>query len=382
MSIIKTHDITLYGGNIEFDIVLKPLCDEHLPLLYKWCADPEILYWTEGGTDDPYLSYDHDTVHDIYGGVSQNAFCFLVEANGFPIGECWLQKMNLPNVIAMYPSGTDVRRIDMSIGEKEYWNKGIGTMMIHVLIDFAFTNENIDVLHCFCEDYNIRSCRVWEKSGLELVFTEELPQPQKGKLQFHWRVRKQKYLANNIISYLNTLPQVKSCNIYGSLINGNADKYSDIDIVVDVSGSDNGMFMKALPELIGKRFPVIWHDFALSLAPEQYVVSVAIDENNPFCVVDFKCTATPHIETVQKSDLENDIYFHLTKLWVANCKHYIRGADCTSDIQKMARCTISAQSEKMSNEQILEEILHRLENSTTPETTVYVANCRKAWKER
>ena len=50
MSIIKTHDITLYGGNDEYNIVLRPLCDEHLPYLYKWNADPEVLYWTEGCT--------------------------------------------------------------------------------------------------------------------------------------------------------------------------------------------------------------------------------------------------------------------------------------------------------------------------------------------
>ena len=37
-------------------------------------------------------------------------------------GECWLQKMNIPEVIAMYPESTDVRRIDMTIGEREWWN--------------------------------------------------------------------------------------------------------------------------------------------------------------------------------------------------------------------------------------------------------------------
>lgn len=49
MGIIKSHDITLRGGDTE--IVLRPLRDEHLPLLYKWNADPEVLYWTEGGKD-------------------------------------------------------------------------------------------------------------------------------------------------------------------------------------------------------------------------------------------------------------------------------------------------------------------------------------------
>lgn len=195
MPIIKTHDITLYGGNDEYDIVLKPLCDEHLPLLYKWCADPEVLYWTEGG-EDIVRSYNKDTVHVIYGGVSQNAYCFLVEVNGTSIGECWIQKMNLPYVSSMYPKTLDVRRIDMSIGEKEYWNKGIGTQFIKMLVDFAFCGEHVDVLHCFCEDYNKRSQRVWQKNGLKLALTESLPQPQKGRLQYHFVLTRQQYIEN------------------------------------------------------------------------------------------------------------------------------------------------------------------------------------------
>ncbi len=194
MSIIKTHDITLYGGNDEYDIVLHPLSDEHLPYLYKWNADPEVLYWTEGGTDKTDLSYNADVVHQIYGDISQDNYCFLIEVNGVPIGECWLQKMNLPNVKVMYDPALDVRRIDMSIGEKAYWNRGIGTQFIGMLIDFAFNGEHVDILHCFCEDYNIRSRRMWEKHGFTLVLKEELPQPQKGKYQYHYRLKRQEYL--------------------------------------------------------------------------------------------------------------------------------------------------------------------------------------------
>ncbi|MDD4774757.1 MAG: GNAT family N-acetyltransferase [Eubacteriales bacterium] len=192
MSVIKTHDITLYGGT-DIKIALRPLSDEHLPLLYKWCADPEILYWTEGGTADICLSYDPDTVNDIYGGVSREAFCFLVEADGHPIGECWLQRMNLPGVRAMYPETTDVRRIDMCIGEKAYWNRGIGTQFVGMLVDFAFCAQRADVLHCFCEDYNIRSRRMWEKHGFSRILAEELPQPQKGKWQYHYRLTRQEF---------------------------------------------------------------------------------------------------------------------------------------------------------------------------------------------
>jgi hypothetical protein len=102
--------------------------------------------------------------------------------------------MNLPYVKAMYNSDLDVRRIDMCIGEKAYWNKGIGTLFIGMMIDFAFNGEHVDVLHCFCEDYNIRSRRVWEKNSFTLVLTESLPQPQKGKYQYHYRLTRQEYI--------------------------------------------------------------------------------------------------------------------------------------------------------------------------------------------
>ena len=190
MSIIRTHNITLHGGNDTYKIILHPLSDEHLPCLYKWNSDAEVLYWSEG---EDVESYSPEVVRQIYGGISQNSLCFMIEVNGENIGECWLQKMNLPNISALYPENTDVRRIDMSIGEKTYWGKGIGTLFIGMLVKHAFECEQVDVLHCFCEDYNIRSRRVWEKNWFTLVLTEEIPQPRKGKLQYHWRLTKEEY---------------------------------------------------------------------------------------------------------------------------------------------------------------------------------------------
>ena len=190
MSIIRTHNITLHGGNDTYKIILHPLSDEHLPCLYKWNSDAEVLYWSEG---EDVESYSPEVVRQIYGGISQNSLCFMIEVNGENIGECWLQKMNLPSVLALYAENTNVRRIDMSIGEKSHWGKGIGTLFIGMLVKYAFECEQVDVLHCFCEDYNIRSRRVWEKNGFTLVLTEEIPQPHKGKFQFHWRLTKEEY---------------------------------------------------------------------------------------------------------------------------------------------------------------------------------------------
>lgn len=158
---------------------------------YEWNADPDVLYWTEGG-EDIVRSYDKRAVNKIYGDVSRNGHCFLVCLDDTPIGECWLQQMNIPEIKDQYPS-MDVRRIDMAIGEKQYWGKGIGTHFVGMLVDFAFRVEGVDLLHCFAEDYNLRSQKVWLKNGFKLVRSEKLPQPQKGKMQHHFELWRAEY---------------------------------------------------------------------------------------------------------------------------------------------------------------------------------------------
>jgi len=198
MSIIQSHDFTLYGGNEKYKIILRPLTDEHLPYLYKWNSDKDVLYWTEG---DDVEAYPPEIVHKIYGGKKEECLYFAIEVNGEIIGECWLQKMNLTYVKDMYPIGADIRRIDMSIGEKQYWDKGIGTLFVGMLVDFAFNTEKVDTLHCICEDYNIRSNRVWEKNGFSLVLKEKLPEWQKGDYQCHWRLTKEAFNAIELVDY-------------------------------------------------------------------------------------------------------------------------------------------------------------------------------------
>lgn len=177
-NIIHTHDIILCGQTGGHTVKLTPLTDQHLPLLYRWNSDPEVLYWCE---EEDVTCNDRETVRLIYGSVSQHAFCFLIEADGMPIGECWLQEMNLPYIRDRYPAGTDVRRIDMMIGEKDWWNRGIGTEVIRLLCVFAFQQEHVQILSCFCDDYNLRSRRAFEKNGFTPVFSRPVSDSTKAK---------------------------------------------------------------------------------------------------------------------------------------------------------------------------------------------------------
>lgn len=189
MPVIRTaHEYILRSP--EGGLVLRPLTDEHLPLLYKWNADPEVVYWSDDGNDD---SFDEDTVRSIYGHVSQNALHFLIEWEGRPVGDCWLQKMNLPAVIEAYPPGTDLRRIDVAIGEKDCWGKGVGTRFLALLVQFAFETQGVGVLYNICSDYNLRSQRIQEKNGFVRILEEPCEEGNRAKAEYHYRLTRGEY---------------------------------------------------------------------------------------------------------------------------------------------------------------------------------------------
>jgi RimJ/RimL family protein N-acetyltransferase len=148
-------------------------------LLFKWNNDPEVLYYAEG---DDIPSYTLEDIKHLYCSVCANAYCFIIEADGMPIGECWLQEMNLERVLEGYPN-MDIRRIDLVIGEKDQWNKGIGTTVIKMLTGFGFAQENADLIYePGIADYNLRSLKAFQKSGFEIIAVVEA-EPG-GKAQF------------------------------------------------------------------------------------------------------------------------------------------------------------------------------------------------------
>lgn len=189
--------------------------------------------------------------------------------------------------------------------------------------------------------------------------------------------------ANEIMAILNELPEVKGCRLYGSLANGTYDELSDIDIEIDVSGCDNGRFMLGLVERLGRKTSVYYSDYAPSLAPEKYVVSVAVDENNPFRMLDLCCAAEPHCATVTKQQIRalNDEFAHMLKLWTANLKHHARSTDCRSDIVRMAGRIDIAEADSKSETQILKETLEWLEANAPDRLKPFVQSCRERFKK-
>ena len=186
--------------------------------------------------------------------------------------------------------------------------------------------------------------------------------------------------AEWLVETLNQLPEVQQCSLYGSLVTNTADALSDIDLEIDVAGTDDAAFVLSLPDRLKEKIPVCYVDYAPSLAPERYVISLALDETNPFLIADLCCHSQPHSEALTKEELRkrNTPYTHTLKLWTANLKHYARGMDCTQEIERMAG-RIGMETAGRTQAEMLEYVLKWLEANAPEELRVFTGSCRTAF---
>ena len=149
-------------------------------VLLPWNQDPDVLWFSEGAD---IASRTLEEAQGIYRQVSGHAFVFVAEVDGRPIGECWLQEMNLPRILELHP-GEDVRRIDLTIGEKELGGRGFGTRIIGLLARYGFEACGADRIYGLVLGHNPRSRRAFEKNGF--VLEAELPAGPGRKYTVDW----------------------------------------------------------------------------------------------------------------------------------------------------------------------------------------------------
>jgi aminoglycoside 6'-N-acetyltransferase len=156
------------------------MTEDDWDILLKWNSDPEVLYFCEG---DDITSWEMEPMQEMFRGVSQKAFCFIIEFEGQLIGECWFQRMNLDRILEKYP-GKDIRRIDLMIGEKHLWGQGLGTDVLRTLTRFGFEEQNADMIFgCSIGDHNPRSLRAFQKVGYKVDAKVEVPPGRKAQYE-------------------------------------------------------------------------------------------------------------------------------------------------------------------------------------------------------
>ena len=160
ISRLPTHDVTLRGTRVT----LRPLTEADWDLLLGWNNDPEVMMYADANDFEETTMQE---VQAVYRWISTHAFCFVMEVDGRPIGECWLQRMNLQRIVDQFP-GEDLRRIDLAIGEKQLWGRGYGTEAIDLLVEFGFEEESASAIFGLVLADNRRSLRAFQKNEFRL----------------------------------------------------------------------------------------------------------------------------------------------------------------------------------------------------------------------
>ena len=137
---------------------LRAIEREDLPRFVRWFNDPEVrenldifLPMSLGEEEKWYESVlGQDPVERPF------AIDFQEEDNWVHIGSCGLFSFNQR---AHHAS------LGISIGEKNYWNQGIGTDAVQTILRHAFETLNLNRVHLHVHESNHRAIRVYQKIG-------------------------------------------------------------------------------------------------------------------------------------------------------------------------------------------------------------------------
>lgn len=140
------------------NIILVKLNKKHFPLFYKW--------WNTGFlrnlTSQTYEKMTKEEIDKILSGKLQRFVThdFIILVDGKPVGHILIQKKKGRKYFELY----------IAIGEKDYWDKGVGCKSIKKVLKWFFhkyPSETVVTLGVLPN--NLRAIRCYEKVGFKRV---------------------------------------------------------------------------------------------------------------------------------------------------------------------------------------------------------------------
>lgn len=145
---------------------LRPVTKEDLKNQYKWRNNEAIANLAAGSDSFQYNNTPLETMEAFYEknlttvDVQQGCvFSVYTLTDGKHIGKCDYRDVNLV---------TRTATIGLSIGERDYWNQGYGSDVIHTLVRHLFNSLNLRRIQLDTWGGNQRAIKSYEKCGFEI----------------------------------------------------------------------------------------------------------------------------------------------------------------------------------------------------------------------
>lgn len=148
----------LKGNNV----VLGPVKSEYVDFFLRWFNDPEITQYLNLFRPLTRME-EEDWIENLKNRNDTIVFAITIaDENKVEklIGNCGLHGIDWKNRVA---------EVGITIGEKEYQNKGYGTEAMEILLDYAFRTVNLNRIQLCVYEFNDRAISSYNK----LKFVEE-----------------------------------------------------------------------------------------------------------------------------------------------------------------------------------------------------------------
>ena len=148
--------------------IIRAMNLDDIELLLKWKEDPEISFLL--GRELP-ISIENQKIWYEKTINDNKKRKFIIETeNGKIIGLIGIMNIDLKNRHC---------ECGITIGEKEYWGKGLAKEALNVLIKFLFVEWNMNRIYAKINDYNEKSINLFQSLGFQVdgkmkdfIFTE------------------------------------------------------------------------------------------------------------------------------------------------------------------------------------------------------------------
>lgn len=150
------------------NISLRLLDEQDKPLLLKWLTDKRVLFYWEGQS----AIFDEKRIEDeYYNEEDVELERAIIECDGIAIGYCHMYKLNEELLNEYHYPITDkiVYGVDQFIGEPEYWDKGIGTKFMKLMLEYLTNEKAAEIVILDPHADNPRAIRCYEKVGFEKI---------------------------------------------------------------------------------------------------------------------------------------------------------------------------------------------------------------------
>jgi RimJ/RimL family protein N-acetyltransferase len=147
-------ETTLAGKLIR----LRPRTFNDIPLFVRWYNDPDVRHWLHM-SEAPEQTYEAERIRFETSSRDPARMNWIIETpDGLPVGNIGL--------IAIDPVHGRAE-LGISIGEREYWDRGIGTEAIRLMVGFAFEKLELRRIELITDYDNERGIRCYEKCGFQ-----------------------------------------------------------------------------------------------------------------------------------------------------------------------------------------------------------------------